>query len=163
MTSAWLCSDVARSLLREAINHIRKKYPFTINAIVLLPDHLHCIWTLPDGDHDFGLRWRLIKTYVTKHGQTLGVGSEINVSRQRRGEGNLWQRRFWEHVIRDEEDYARHCDYIHYNPVRHKLCTSPGDWPYSSFHRFAKEGIYSHDWGADSLFMIPTVGTPEPP
>lgn len=156
----WMCSDAARLLLREAINHVRQKYPFSIDALVLLPDHLHCIWTLPDDDYDFGIRWRLIKTYVTKHGQDLGVGSRINASRQRRQEGNLWQRRFWEHAIRDEEDYVSHCDYIHYNPVKHGLCESSASWPYSSFHRFVEAGIYSRDWGMSPVADIPTGGTP---
>ncbi len=143
-----------------AIREVKTKRPFSIAAWVLLPDHLHCLWELPEGDHDFSVRWRLIKTMVSRQcAEVVGCVSDSvthrngvthqNVSRSRRGESNLWQRRFWEHTIRDERDYAAHCDYIHYNPVKHGLCKSPGDWPYSTFHRFAAAGIYPIDWGAD--------------
>ncbi len=100
----WLCGNTARTLLRDAITHVRQKYPFTIDALVLLPDHLHCIWTLPPGDSDYATRWRLIKTYVTKHRtSTLAIDASINDSRQKRQESNLWQRRFWEYWIRDRQ------------------------------------------------------------
>lgn len=138
----WLCSDLGRRALREAIAKMREKYPFEIDAFVLLPDHFHCLWTLPEGDHDFSVRLRLIKTHVTKHyGDALGIDAAISQSRQQRKERNLWQRRFWEHLIRDEQDYAQHCDYIHYNPVRHGLCTKAQEWKFSSMHRFISEGI----------------------
>ncbi|MBD1848663.1 transposase [Leptolyngbya sp. GB1-A1] len=144
----WLCSEIARSLLRSALLKVGAKYPFTIEAIVLLPDHLHCIWTLPPNDSDYATRWRLIKSEVTRQGSDLlGVQASRSESRQKRQEGNLWQRRFWEHTIRDEADFARHCDYIHYNPVRHGLCERAVDWQYSSFHRFVAQGVYSKDWG----------------
>lgn len=144
----WLCTDAARSLLRSAFLKVRDKYPFTVDAIALLPDHLHCIWTLPEGDRDYATRWRLIKSYVTKHGATqINAQAPATASRQKRQEGNLWQRRFWEHWIRDEADFAQHCDYIHYNPVRHGWCDRPIDWQYSSFHRFVTDGIYPMDWG----------------
>jgi len=144
----WLCGNTARTLLRDAITHVRQKYPFTIDALVLLPDHLHCIWTLPPGDSDYATRWRLIKTYVTKHRtSTLAIDASINDSRQKRQESNLWQRRFWEHWIRNQADFVQHCDYIHYNPVKHGLCSAPTKWAYSSFHRFVAQGIYAADWG----------------
>jgi putative transposase len=144
----WLCSDLGRIGLREAIAKVREKYPFEINACVLLPDHFHCLWTLPEGDKDFSVRLRLIKTYVTKHyGGKLGINAEVSLSRQKRQEKNLWQRRFWEHLIRDERDYALHCDYIHYNPVRHGLCPKAEDWQFSSIHRFIAQGQYPPDWG----------------
>jgi putative transposase len=109
--------------LGTAINQVRRKYPFTIDAFVLLPDHFHCLWTLPQNDHDLSTRLRLIKTYVTRHyAVDLGLTLAISTSRTKRKEQNLWQRRFWNHVIRDETDFAQHCDYIHYNPVRHQLC-----------------------------------------
>ena len=144
----WLCCDVARKALREGIERVRVKYPFVIDAFVLLPDHFHCLWSLTADDQDFSVRLRLIKTYVTKHyGQALGVNREVSLSRKKRGESNLWQRRFWEHLIRDEQDFAKHCDYIHDNPVRHGFCENPQDWQYSSIHRFIAQGIYPQDWG----------------
>ncbi|MGB3511772.1 MAG: transposase [Microcoleaceae cyanobacterium] len=110
----WLCSEVGRKALREALERVRDKHPFSIDAFVLLPEHFHCLWTLPPNDGDFSMRLRLIKTYVTKHyGQELAIDREVSLSRQKRKESNLWQRRFWEHLIRDERDFALHCDYIH--------------------------------------------------
>ena len=148
----WLCSDLGRKALREAIAKVREKYPFEINAFVLLPDHFHCLWTLPEEDKDFSVRLRLIKTYVTKHyGEQLGINAEVSLSRQKRKEKNLWQRRFWEHLIRDEQDYAVHCDYIHYNPVRHGLCSKAQNWQFSSIHRFIAQGLYPPDWGATEI------------
>ena len=129
----WLCRDVGRKALREAIESVRKKYPFSIDAFVLLPEHFHCLLTLPSGDHNLSVRLRLIKSYVTKHyKQVLGSDRSVSLSRQKRGESNLWQRRFWEHLIRSDRDFALHCDYIHYHPVRHKLCTFPQDSQFSS-------------------------------
>jgi putative transposase len=150
----WLCSDVGRSLLRAAFLKVQQKYPFTIDAIVLLPDHVHCIWTLPPEDSDYATRWRLIKTYVTKQGNVASQAKRSE-SRQKRKEGNLWQRRFWEHCIQDEKDFAQHCDYIHYNPVRHGLCDRAGDWQYSSFHRYVAQGVYPVDWGVKGSVNVP--------
>jgi putative transposase len=153
---AWLCSDIGRKALREAIAKVRENYPFDINAFVLLPDHFHCLLTLPDNDKDFSVRLRLIKTYVTKYyGEQLGVDRVVSLSRQKRKESNLWQRLFWEHLIRDERDYALHCDYIHYNPVKHGLCLKPQDCPFSSIHRFIAEGVYPSDWGMIETPIIP--------
>lgn len=147
---AWLCDELARWALREAIMTVRKNYPFTIDAWVLLPDHLHCIWTLPQGDNDYATRWRLIKSSVTKRiGAQLNLDKPLTSSRQKRQEGNLWQRRFWEHLIRDEEDFIRHVDYIHFNPVKHGLVTMVKEWPYSTFHRYVAESIYPQNWGSD--------------
>ncbi len=152
----WLCTDLARQTLRAAILQVKLTLPFTIDAMVLLPDHLHCIWTLPEGDSDYATRWRLIKTYVTKQaGHQLNPDAQLNNSRIKRREGTLWQRRFWEHWIRDEADYVRHCDYIHYNPVRHRLCQMPLEWEFSSFHRFVKAGIYPADWGGGAELIMP--------
>ena len=152
----WLCDDLGRKALREAILKVRAKYPFKIDAFVLLPDHFHCLLTLPDGDKDFSVRLRLIKTYVTKYyGEQLGVDRVVSLSRQKRQEQNLWQRRFWEHLIRDERDYALHCDYIHNNPVKHGLCLKPQDWPFSSVHRFIAQGLYPSDWGVIGTPIIP--------
>lgn len=153
---AWLCNDIARETLRSAIIQVRKTYPFSIEAFVLLPDHFHCLWTLPDGDSNYSTRLRLIKTFVTKHcASQLALNAELTASRQKRNEGNLWQRRFWEHLIRDEVDFARHCEYIHYNPVKHGLCQAPKQWRFSSFHRFVTEGVYPEDWGVDERPDIP--------
>jgi putative transposase len=129
--------------LRAAFRRARLTHPFTIDAIVILPDHLHAIWTLPDGDADFGLRWRLIKA---RFSHALPHGEQISQSRLRKAERGIWQRRYWEHVIRDEADLARHLDYIHFNPVKHGYVDKPGDWPYSSFHRMVRLGIYPRDW-----------------
>lgn len=148
----WLCTEIGRNTLRLAINHVRKKYPFAIDAMVLLPDHLHCIWTLPIEDSDYSKRWRLIKTFVTKHcAEKLALEAQISPSRQKQKESNLWQRRFWEHTIKDEIDFAAHCDYIHYNPVKHGLCATAKEWEYSSFHRFVSQGIYPENWGSEQI------------
>ena len=152
----WLCREVGRKALRGAIEKVQEKYPFSIDAFVLLPDHFHCLWTLPEGDGDLSTRLRLIKTFVTKHyGEQLGIARDISASRQKRKERNLWQRRFWEHLIRDERDFAQHCDYIHYNPVRHGLCKTPQDWQFSSIHRFIAQEIYPPNWGLDKMPEIP--------
>lgn len=153
---AWLCRDIGRKALREASTKVRESYPFDIEAFVLLPDHFHCLLTLPDDDKDFSVRLRLIKTYVTQHyGKQLGIDRGISSSRQKRKESNLWQRRFWEHLIKNERDYALHCDYIHYNPVKHGLCLKPQDWPFSSIHRLIAEGVYPSDWGMIETPVIP--------
>lgn len=102
--------------LREALRRTRQDHPFSIDAIVVLPDDLHCLWQLPSDDDDFPTRWRLIKARFS-HG--IDEGERISVSRQRKGERGLWQRRYWEHVIRGERDYQRHLDYIHSNPVEY--------------------------------------------
>jgi len=147
---AWLCDELSRRALREAITTVRKNYPFTIDAWVLLPDHLHCIWTLPQGDNDYATRWRLIKSFVTKRIATqLNLDKPLTASRQKRQESNVWQRRFWEHLIHDEEDFMRHVDYIHFNPVKHGLVKQVKAWPYSTFHRYVTEGVYPAEWGND--------------
>jgi putative transposase len=138
----------ARSLLRQTIVSCRVRWPFRIVAIVLLPDHLHTIWSLPPGDTDYSIRWSWIKKEFAKCWLAEG-GTEqpISDSRRRNRRRGVWQRRFWEHLIRDEDELERLCDYIHYNPVKHGLVRGPRDWPYSSFHRFVKLGSYSADWG----------------
>lgn len=106
--------------LREAFHTVKQRHPFNIDAIVVLPDHLHCIWTLPNGDADFSTHWRLIKTYFSRH-CLAHYKRKQSSSRQTKKEQAIWQRRFWEHQIRDEKDFSRHVDYIHYNPVSHQL------------------------------------------
>ena len=152
----WLCRDGGGKALRDAIATIRQKYPFSIDAFVLLPDHFHGVLTLPLGSQDISTPLRLIKTFVSKHyADRLNVKRDISRSRHSRREGNLWQRRFWDHLIRDQADFERHCDYIHYNPVKHRLCAAAKDWPYSSFHRFVRMGIYPMDWGMNDEAIVP--------
>ena len=135
-----------RAALRAAIIEIRQRHPFVIDAWVLLPDHLHCIWTLPEQDRDISSRWSMIKRGVTQRlAGTLPTNR--NTSRRRRRESGIWQRRFWDHVIRDDQDLLNHLDYIHANPLRHGLVTNVADWPHSSFHRYVKEGLYPQGWG----------------
>ena len=136
-----------RVSLRNAINQVRLKMPFEIIAWVLMPDHLHAVWQLPPNDKDFSLRWSLIKQQVTRDCVVWLPRQDLSASREKRGEGSLWQRRFWEHLIRDETDFSRHLDYIHYNPVKHGYVSKVTDWPYSTFHRYVEEGVYSEDWG----------------
>ncbi len=133
--------------LRAAIHATSQRHPFTIDAMVVLPDHLHAVWTLPDGDSDFARRWRLFKSTFSR---SVPAGEAISTSRLIKGERGIWQRRFWEHTIRDEGDFERHIDYVHINPHKHGLVTRVRDWPYSSFHRMVKLGIYPEDWGGDA-------------
>ncbi|MGI0481813.1 REP-associated tyrosine transposase [Geminocystis sp. CENA526] len=141
-----LCYPDNIQLLREAFAYAMKRYPFIIDAIVILPDHLHCIWTLPEGDGDFSTRWRLIKSYFSRKCERKYQG-QISKSRQKKQEKAIWQRRFWEHFIRDEQDFINHVDYIHYNPVHHGLVKAVKDWQYSSFDRYVKQEMYDRDWG----------------
>jgi len=133
--------------LRQAFHTVKTENPFTIEAIVILPDHLHALWTLPEGDADFSSRWQRIKAKFSRQCPTE-FKQKVSPSRQHKGELAIWQRRFWEHQIRDETDLKQHIEYIHYNPVKHGLVSAPKDWPYSSFHRYVKDGFYSSDWGA---------------
>jgi len=138
---------MVRHALCEGIKAIQATHPFTINAWVLLPDHLHCIWTLPPDDADFGIRWAMIKRYVTKQcGSELKRDAWMSSSKQKRKESILWQRRFWEHQIRDDGDYQKHMDYIHYNLAKHGLVEKVADWPHSTFHRYVLQGVYGMDW-----------------
>jgi putative transposase len=132
--------------LRAALRQTQQHHPFTIDAMVVLPDHLHAIWTLPEDDADFATRWRLIKSAFSRG---FANGERISDSRAAKGERGIWQRRYWEHTIRDESDFERHVDYVHINPVKHGLVPRVSDWPYSSFHRMVKLGVYPEDWGGD--------------
>jgi putative transposase len=153
-------------LLRQAFRKVKERHPFKIDAFVLLPDHLHCIWTLPQGDADFSTRWRLIKSDFSRQIGAVGWVEERNptktttsASRLRKNEKPIWQRRFWEHLIRNHEDLRRHVEYIHFNPVKHGLTKTPDDWEYSSFHRYVDKGIYDKNWGAgDKMKFDETVG-----
>jgi putative transposase len=153
-----LCTPENVELLRQVFREIMRRHPFQIDAFVLLPDHLHCLWTLPQKDSDFSTRWRLIKSSFSR-----GCKEEYKVqrstSRQKKQEQSIWQRRFWEHWIRDEEDFARHVEYIHYNPVKHGLSRAPKDWEYSSFHRYVRNGSYDLHWGAHTEVKFdPVIG-----
>ena len=186
-----LCHDNFRTALRDAITTTREKMPFAIDAMVLMPDHLHAIWTLPENDHDYSARWSMIKRLVTQrlggvvgahgapyvlpsdgvvgaHGAPYGDGGgdgfvgcavrtgishgpRVSASRIKRREGAIWQRRFWEHQVRDQAELNRCLDYLHWNPVKHGIVNKVSDWPYSTFHRFVREGVYAQDWGGQGV------------
>jgi len=134
-------------LLNEAMEYVVQRKPFQVLAYVILPDHIHYIWTLPEGSSDYSTRWRLIKSYFTREVCKDGRTSDVD-SRKKKGEQDIWQRRFWEHLIRDETDLTRHIEYIHYNPVRHGLVDSANKWSYSSFMDYVQMGLYPLNWGA---------------
>jgi putative transposase len=141
--ASYLVDHIAK--LREAFRVTRKERPFTIDAIVVLPEHLHAIWTLPDGDADFSGRWRRIKAHFARQ-----VAEAIpSLNRNASGAYDLWQPRSWEHTIRNDNDLVRHVDYIHYNPVKHRLVSRVGDWAYSSFHVYVRNDILPADWAGD--------------
>lgn len=142
-----LTMEPVRRALSEGIRAVRQRAPFRLTAIVLLPDHLHCVWALPDGDADYATRWSLIKRLTAQAVRTTlpAVTSSAALARRELG---LWQRCFWEHQIRDERDLERHLDYIHWNPVKHGLVSTPSAWPYSSFQRFVARGLYPQDWAS---------------
>jgi putative transposase len=128
-------------LLRSAVRNVKQRHPFDIHAWVVLPEHLHALWTLPPGDADFSTRWMLIKATFSR---------EINDSRRSKGERGIWQRRFWEHQIRDDADLERHIDYMHINPVKHGHVIGAADWAHSSIHRYIRSGIVASDWAGST-------------
>ena len=131
-------------LLREVIRDVRRRHPFEIHGWVVLPEHLHCVIQLPDDDADFSLRWRLIKLGFYK---ALPKIERLSQVRKNRGERGIWQRRFWEHLVRDDADFQVHMDYVHFNPVKHGLVRRVADWPFSTFHGLVQRGIYPLNWG----------------
>ncbi|MCQ4273721.1 transposase [Pseudomonas kuykendallii] len=131
------------ALLRETVRITKARHPFHIDAWVVLPEHMHCLWTLPEDDADFARRWKVIKQLFSRG---LDATEPLSPAQLARGERGIWQRRYWEHLIRDELDYQRHVDYIHFNPLKHGHVTRVRDWPYSSFHRAVRDGIYPLDW-----------------
>lgn len=137
-------------VLRASVRSVKQRHPFVIHSWVVLPDHLHCVMELPSGDADFSTRWRLIKMGFSK---ALPRDERRSPVRRRRGERGLWQRRYWEHLIRDDDDFRAHVDYVHINPVKHGLVESVKAWPYSTFHRYVSRGLYPVDWagGCESL------------
>lgn len=136
-----LCEEKSLIRLKAAFRYAMKKYPFHINGLVILPDHIHCIWELPAHDNDFSVRWNMIKRYFS-------IGMKGNVNHRR--EKNIWQRRFWERLIRDEEELQRCLDYIHYNPVKHGYVDRPCDWVHSTFKHKVKKGFYEMNWGSSA-------------
>jgi len=149
----FLTKSKCRQILREVLDEVRQKHPFTIESWVLLPDHLHCMWTLPSEEANFSKRWGLIKAKFAKRAKELfHKADRMTESRAKHRESAIWQRRFWEHLVRDDADFHRHFDYIHYNPVKHGLVSRVKDWPFSTFHRFVRQGIYPDDWGGNISF-----------
>jgi len=135
------------NLLRDAVRAVRLTHPFSIHGWVVLPDHMHCVIELPMGDADFATRWRLIKTGFSKR---IPAGEWRSDVRRARGERGLWQRRYWEHLIRHDRDFEAHMDYLHLNPVKHGRVARVADWPYSTFHKWVAAGLYSQDWGGST-------------
>ncbi len=150
-----LTGAVARDALRAAIGDCRIRFPFRIDAWVLLPDHLHAVWTLPDSDPDYSRRWSVIKRRFTQNMPKVPAGERGN-SGPRVAEP-LWQPRFWAHRIDDEADLEHHVNYVHINPLKHGLVRRVVGWPWSSFHRLVREGVYPVDWG-DEVTVPKFVG-----
>ncbi|MDC3212616.1 transposase [Pseudoalteromonas distincta] len=140
-------------LLRKSIRVVKSQRPFYIDAWVVLPDHLHAVLTLPDNDTDYSGRWREIKKRFSK---SLPKTEFLTQTRKRKNERGIWQRRFWEHTIRDDNDYWHHVNYVHFNPLKHGLVSRVVDWPYSSFHRAVKQGIYTSNWCGEKIHIIKT-------
>jgi putative transposase len=143
-SSSLLVDQIDR--LRQAYRTVQLRRPFETIAICVLPDHLHALWVLPDGDADFSSRWSLIKSAFSRG---LGPAPSRSMSKIAKREKGIWQRRYWEHAIRDDADFERHVDYIHFNPVKHGHVTRVADWPHSSFHRYVERGLLAPDWGGD--------------
>jgi putative transposase len=144
----FLCEESNVTLLQDSFRYVIDRHPFSVDAFVLLPEHLHCIWTLPENDGDFSTRWRLIKGCFSRKYKDEFKGSRTISHLNKQGQ-TIWQQRFWEHQIRDEEDLIRHVEYIHYNPVKHGLVKSPSRWRHTTFHRYVEQGLYHVDWGAE--------------
>jgi putative transposase len=142
-----LCEPAARAMLHGAFDECRRERPFDLLAVVLLPDHLHAIWRLPAGDPDYASRWSFIKSAFTRGWLAAGgAESAVSASRRRNRRRGVWQRRFWEHCLRDQDDLNRHADYIHYNPVKHGFARCPHEWEWSSFERWMGANFYERDW-----------------
>lgn len=144
-------------LLRNSMRRVKLNHPFNIDAMVVLPDHLHCILTLPQNDHNFSLRWRQIKSEFSRNISKTECRTKSRISKQERG---IWQRRFWEHAIRDDIDFQNHVDYIHFNPVKHGLVEQVSQWSYSTFHKYVEEKILPVDWGGGDNELLPDIGEP---
>lgn len=130
--------------LNAALRDEHLRAPFINLGLVVLPDHLHAVWRLPAGDTDYSNRWRRIKAGFSR---ALPTGEQTSNSRKAKGERGIWQRRFWEHTVQDEEDFRHHLDYLHFNPVKHGLVSRVAEWPHSTFHQYVQRGVYAPDWG----------------
>lgn len=130
-------------VLRAAVAQVKIKYPFIIHGWVVLPDHIHCVIELPEGDANFAVRWRLIKILFSKGLPRDEHRSMVRIHRKERG---IWQRRYWEHLIRDQQDFQNHMNYVHINPVKHGLVQRVSEWPFSTFHSLVKRGVYPQNW-----------------
>ena len=151
-----LCLPESLNAIRDVIGNVAQRHPFQADARVVLPDHMHFVWTMPEGDSNYSVRCSMVKKELTKRlSASIGTDTAQSRSRQRHREGTLWQRRFWEHQIRDEQDYRAHVDYIHFNPVKHGLVGSPKDWLCSSFNRWVSLGAYEEDWGCGGVVVFP--------
>ena len=147
-----LCDEQIRHALRDAIKITAQEYPFKIDAWVLMPDHLHTIWTLPADDLNYSRRWALIKRRVSQSCGALYADPKYSrPSNIARHESTIWQRRFWEHTIRDDVDFENHMNYVHFNPLKHDLVDDLANWPYSTFHRCVSQGFYPADWCGKGL------------
>ena len=156
----FLTDPVARAQLRSALAAVRTRFPFDLAAIVLLPDHLHTLWTLPPGDTEYSVRvQRLKRVFTEAHLVAGGAEGDRSPSRLRRQERGVWQRRFWEHSVRDADDFKRCLDYLHYNPVKHGLVGRVADYPWSSFSKWVRGGEYEPGWGTG--FICPEVAGAE--
>jgi putative transposase len=150
-SSNLLVREIAR--LRDAYGKATRLHPFETVAVCVLPDHVHALWKLPEGDTNYSSRWSLIKAGFSRNLPPAPARSRSKMAKREKG---IWQRRYWEHLIRDDDDLARHIDYIHFNPVRHGLVPRVADWPHSSFHQYVARGDLSLDWGGD-IRDLPTV------
>ena len=143
------------ALFNASIRRIQERHPFEVEAQVVLPDHIHAIWQLPPNDADYSTRWRLVKETFTKAYLKNRRPPEVGNSRRKKQEQGLWQRRFWEHLLRDDIDFFDHLDYIHLNPVRHGLAAAPGAWVHSTFEHWVARGVYEPHWGTDEMPELP--------
>jgi putative transposase len=150
-TSSLLVERIG--VLREAVRYVKGRHPFHILGWVVLPEHMHAIWTMPDEDADYSIRWRLIKQRFCRF---IEPQEAIAPSRQRKDEREIWQRRFWEHQIRDDRDLQNHLDYVHINPVKHGYVARASDWPYSSIHRYIRQGVIKPDWACEPSIALPS-------
>ncbi|WP_435950241.1 REP-associated tyrosine transposase [Psychrobacter sp. DM8] len=149
-----LCEPDFLKAFKSSIRQIQQQYPFEIIAWVQLPDHIHCIWQMPENDANYSMRWSQIKRLTTQAcPQYHSTKDALSLSEVKRNERGIWQRRFLEHQIRNESDFIKHMDYLHYNPVKHGLVDKVADWPYSSFHRYVRQGFYAEDWGGSIVFL----------
>ena len=136
------------NILRQVINQVKKRHPFKLDAMVVLPDHLHAVITMPENDNNYPMRWRLIKAGFSRQ---IPGQERISESRKRKGERGIWQRRYWEHLIRSDIDYEKHIDYIHYNPVKHKYVSQATQWPFSTIHKYIEKRVLNSNWGCSGL------------